>query len=177
MIALSILIMIFGAMVFIPCVLGKDVVIDITKSFYDPFDRSEMLPVFSLSIARVSLPIILTVGSAIFWYFWSISTLRNEISLAVIYSISIVSAGLIYLIYQYMLSSAYHNNPTTPLKILFYIVLFISVLGSMGLIWMPLIVFFTIQFWRLLVNMPLLVSGISGYILFHVGLFLFITNQ
>lgn len=177
MIAFSVLIMIFGTIVFIPCVLGKDVVVDLAKSFDKLFDRPYMFPLFSVGIVRISLPIILTIGSTTFWYSWSVSSLKNKTPLLIVSSISIVSVGLIYLIYQYLLRSPLHNH-STSLNILFYIVLFVSLLGSMGLVWIPLVVFFASRFWRLLVNMPLLVSGISGYILFNAGLFLFlITNQ
>ena len=171
--ALSVSIMIFGTLVFIPSVLGKDVVVDMAKSCDKIFDHP-YFALFSIKLIQIFTLLFLTMGSITFWYYWSVSALKNEMSLLIVYSVSIVSLGIIYFIYQYLLSSS-PNNDSVQTKILLYTALSVGLLGSMGLIWIPSIVLLASQFWRLLVNVPLLVSGISGYFLFIVGIFLFLT--
>lgn len=174
--AISISTMIFGTLVFIPCVLGNSTIVDLGKSFDDAFDYPNVLLLCPVGLVRNSFAISMTLGGMIFWYYWSFSTLKSELSFIGVILISGGATGLVYLIYQYLRGSPVIYS--TRHKILIYFLLMIGLLGSITIIWIPAVVFLASQLWKILASLPLVVSAIVGYFLFTAGLFLFLlTNQ
>ena len=174
MIALSVSTMIIGTFMIIPVIIGKDTVVNAADSLDLFLNHLNALFLFSSTKMRTALALFWAISSSLFWYYWSSSSLKDEISFVLILGISLIAVFLAYLIYKYFLRQPVVDILRIELS---SIALFIVLLCSIALIWIPSILYLTCRIWKSLANLSVKLSGLIGYLLFEIGLFLFLISK